>query len=262
MLADQARQRATRNVAVCAFFAGHTMPWKPEHYFDASEFCAHHMPILPNNMVENILGDIQTFFDSRAFYSRMGVPYRRGYLFHGVPGSGKTTLTRRIAAHFAMSICVLSLSRRSFYDNDLADAFSKTPRRALILIEDIDSAFKNDASGTSKKSKCSLSALLNAIDGVTSPVGTILIITTNHPDRLPPALKRTGRIDMQYEFTHVRQREAIAAFQHCFPNTPEAAASEFGTAAESSKCTMSDVQGCLLLHRTDPDAAVPACTGT
>lgn len=62
----------------------------------------------------------------------------------------------------------------------------------------------------------SFSGLLNAIDGVASHEGRILIMTTNHRERLDPALIRPGRVDMQIEFGYAGRNTLGEIFRELY----------------------------------------------
>ncbi len=47
--------------------------------------------VLDRGISENLLNDVREFIDSAQWYTERGVPYRRGYLLHGPPGSGKSS---------------------------------------------------------------------------------------------------------------------------------------------------------------------------
>jgi len=66
------------------------------------------------------------------------------------------------------------------------------------------------------KSQISFSGLLNAIDGVASHEGRILIMTTNHRERLDPALIRPGRVDVQIEFGFANKETIRRVFQELY----------------------------------------------
>ena len=70
-----------------------------------------------------------------------GIPYRRGYLLHGPPGSGKTSFIQALAGALSYDICVLNLSERGLADDKLFHLLSNVPERSFVLIEDIDAAF-------------------------------------------------------------------------------------------------------------------------
>jgi mitochondrial chaperone BCS1 len=66
--------------------------------------------ILDSNIAEEVINDIINFQKNAQWYIDRGVPYRRGYLLYGPPGSGKTSFVMAIAAELKMSICTLNLS--------------------------------------------------------------------------------------------------------------------------------------------------------
>lgn len=70
-----------------------------------------------------------------------GIPYRRGYLLHGPPGSGKTSFIQALAGKLSYNICVLNLSQRGLMDDKLTHLLMNTPERSIILLEDVDAAF-------------------------------------------------------------------------------------------------------------------------
>lgn len=71
----------------------------------------------------------------------IGIPYRRGYLLHGPPGSGKTSFIQALAGRLSYNICVLNLSQRGLMDDKLTHLLMNTPERSIILLEDVDAAF-------------------------------------------------------------------------------------------------------------------------
>ena len=70
-----------------------------------------------------------------------GIPYRRGYLLHGPPGSGKSSFIQALAGSLNYDICLLNLSERGLADDKLIHLLSNAPERSIVLIEDIDAAF-------------------------------------------------------------------------------------------------------------------------
>ena len=71
----------------------------------------------------------------------LGIPYRRGYLLHGPPGSGKTSFIQALAGKLSYNICVLNLSQRGLMDDKLTHLLMNTPERCVVLLEDVDAAF-------------------------------------------------------------------------------------------------------------------------
>jgi chaperone BCS1 len=71
----------------------------------------------------------------------IGIPYRRGYLLYGPPGSGKTSFIQALAGELEYNICILNLSERGLTNDRLNHLLTNLPERSIILLEDIDAAF-------------------------------------------------------------------------------------------------------------------------
>lgn len=156
--------------------------------------------ILHKGIKERIVADVQDFLDSSKWYYDRGIPYRRGYLLHGPPGSGKSSFIQALAGQLDYNIAILNLSERGLTDDRLNHLLTIIPKRTLVLLEDADAAFDNrrtqtDADGY-RGANVTFSGLLNALDGVASAEERVLFLTTNHIERLDSALIRPGRVDM------------------------------------------------------------------
>ena len=155
--------------------------------------------VLDKGVKERIVTDVKYFLeDSERYYSR-GIPYSRGYLLHGPPGSGKSSFIKALAGELDYNIAILNLSEKGLTDDRLNYLLANTPQRTLILLEDVDAAFSNrkqvESDGYSG-ANVTFSGLLNALDGVDSAEERILFFTTNHKERLDDAFIRPGRVDM------------------------------------------------------------------
>lgn len=100
-----------------------------------------HSVVLDAGVSEKIERDVKAFLHRRQWYADRGIPYRRGYLLHGPPGSGKTSYIQALAGSLSYDICLLNLSERGLGDDKLNHLLSNAPERSFILIEDVDAAF-------------------------------------------------------------------------------------------------------------------------
>lgn len=157
--------------------------------------------VLGAGVKERLLHDFQEFRDHEQDFIRMGMPYHRGYLFYGPPGSGKTSIAKALASHFNMDVYYMPLSDLET-DNSLITMVSRVPAGAMLLLEDIDIA--HAATDRDDDSKAvTLSGMLNAIDGVATPHGLVVVMTTNNRDVLDEALIRPGRVDLEMNIDYV-----------------------------------------------------------
>ncbi|KAG5641961.1 hypothetical protein DXG03_003853 [Asterophora parasitica] len=203
--------------------------------------------VLQPGVKDMLLADCKDFLCSEEWYAERGIPFRRGYLLHGVPGSGKTSLIHSLAGELGLDIYVVSLSSKGMSDNTLTTLMGHVPSRCILLLEDLDAAFtrsvSRDATSTGAPtstattsttstaaetvtdgSTLSLSGLLNSLDGVAAAEGRLLFATTNHIERLDPALSRPGRMDVWVNFTHATKWQAEGIFKCFFPFKPASAA--------------------------------------
>lgn len=130
--------------------------------------------VLDEHVADNLVNDVTTWIDSAAWYRDRGIPYRRGYLLHGPPGSGKSSFIYALAGKLDYNICILNLNERGLTDDRLALALSSVPPHSIVLLEDIDAAFPINRSSedigrnnsTQHQSDVTFSGLLNVLDGV------------------------------------------------------------------------------------------------
>lgn len=97
--------------------------------------------VLEDGVAERVEADLKGFLGRGKWYADRGIPYRRGYLLHGPPGSGKTSFIQALAASVSYNICLLNLSERGLTDDKLNHLLGLVPERSFILLEDVDSAF-------------------------------------------------------------------------------------------------------------------------
>ena len=167
---------------------------------------------------QNLLtSSLDKFVSRRDWYFKNNIPYHFGIILYGQPGSGKSSLAQAIANYVGAKLFVLNgddilrlpdyLSKQGMMRNTVSKDLYQ-----VILVEDIDCGFENDIStrygrnyqsDDDNKRVNGLASLLNSIDGLTAPSNTIFIFTTNHIEKLDPALIRPGRIDLKLEIGYV-----------------------------------------------------------
>lgn len=150
--------------------------------------------VLEAGQAEALLADLQRFYAARERYAQLGIPWRRGYLLFGPPGTGKTSLVTALASELRLNVCTLSLASPVVSDEKIHTLLAGVPQRSLLLIEDVD-AFFRQRDAAHAQVRLSFSGFLNALDGVATQEGSVLFMTTNHAEQLDPALIRAGRID-------------------------------------------------------------------
>jgi len=196
-----------------------------------------------------IIEDVQTFLDNSQWYLEKGIPHHRGYLFHGQPGNGKTSMVLAMASKLGYDVCVLNLQDLND-DHALTRAINLSPSNSLVVIEDIDCLFEKRDS----KVNVSFAGLLNALDGLASKEGLILVMTTNYRDRLDSALIRPGRVDMEVEFKDAGRWAALQLFENFFPGH-HTGYFEAQFKRRIKPISMAALQGIFIKNKDDADAA-------
>lgn len=234
--------------------------------------------ILDEKKKKELIEDVSDYLSpaTRNWYANRGIPWRRGYLLTGPPGTGKSSLSLALAGYFNMRIYIVSLSSITASEENLATLFADLPQRCVVLLEDIDTAGlthtreenapkaagtgntgdgnnmvpgqittgndTNDSNKNNTTSRLSLSGLLNILDGVASQEGRVLVMTTNHVEKLDKALIRPGRVDMTVEFTLADEAIIGAIFRAIYAplegdegNQPGASADEEALSPEDEK---------------------------
>ncbi|KAL0334711.1 UNVERIFIED_CONTAM: protein HYPER-SENSITIVITY-RELATED 4 [Sesamum radiatum] len=175
---------------------------------------------MDDKLKKMIMDDLDMFVRRRDFYRKVGKAWKRGYLLYGPPGTGKSSLIAAMANYLNFDVYDLELTD-IHTNSDLRKLLINTANRSILVVEDIDCSLEIDdrkaeeralkmlRSSQSqiqtvnivrkdKANQVTLSGLLNFIDGLWSSCGDerIIVFTTNHKDRLDPALLRPGRMDV------------------------------------------------------------------
>lgn len=226
--------------------------------------------------VSELRDRLDLFVNHPEWYAERGIPHSLGILLHGIPGAGKTSTIKAIARDTNRHIFNLSLRSFTtqkqmtslFYNETVTvtgtDGQPQTYRiplnRRLYVIEDIDclsdvvldrQAFPRPEPPNGDL--LTLSFLLNLLDGVLETPGRILVITTNYPDRLDPALIRPGRIDVRIDFGKADRAMILEMVNHFYDAllTADDIPSEL-----DGVLTPAEVMECLCAHFRDPVAAI------
>jgi chaperone BCS1 len=172
--------------------------------------------ILPGNLAEELREDAELFLSRREWYASLGLPWRRGYLFEGPPGSGKSSAARALSGALELPLYVPDLRDPQLTDRRLALIWSRIPCRAAVLIEDAD-CIAPDRKDRNGEVGISLAGMLNVIDGPLAGEGRIIILTTNHPERLDPSLIRRGRVDVHVHLGPATEDQAERLYRRLRP---------------------------------------------
>lgn len=210
--------------------------------------------ILDQGIAQRLHDDFSEFLKSQPWYLERGIPYRRGYLLYGPPGNGKSSFIQALAGELQYNICVLNLTDRSLTDDKLAYLMATLPPRSMLLLEDVDAAFTHTRENKSAVS-LTFSGLLNALDGVASTEERVIFMTTNHHERLDPALIRPGRCDVQQYIGDSTAHQQKAMFKRFYPNADDQTVNEFLTNMQGQSVSVAELQGFFLLYKGDPVSA-------
>jgi mitochondrial chaperone BCS1 len=167
--------------------------------------------VILNKEVKNrLLTTIETFMANEKWYKKRGLNHTLGLLFHGKPGTGKTSIIKALASHYGFELHTITLAM--FSEGSLKQQLRTIDdKNSIILIEDIDcisiTEDRKIKSNSDKHEGLTLSGLLNCIDGVNSPDHVIMIATTNHIEKLDEALIRPGRFGYHFEFEYFNYDE-------------------------------------------------------
>ena len=167
---------------------------KNQKLFDAIKSATFENLVLADSLKKEIRTDFDQFFRSREMYDRHGVPWKRGVLFIGPPGNGKTHTVKALINQLGRP-CLYVKSFKSecgTEEENMRFVFERARMApCLLVLEDLDSMIAGGG----------LSFLLNELDGFDANTGVVVLATTNHPERLDPAiLDRPSRFDRKYYF--------------------------------------------------------------
>lgn len=178
---------------------------------------------LPQEHKEQLIKKVKYFVSEKALeeYARFNVPYKLNVLFHGLPGTGKTSCIHALASEIDSDIGIIHFNK-AIDDSTLTKAINQMAnleKCKILVLEDIDSLFSDDRKAyDNAKNAITLSGLLNCLDGLSRNEGIILFMTTNRRDVLDDvALTRTCRMDIELEFKDATEDQIDSMIRYYFP---------------------------------------------
>ncbi|KAI6680772.1 hypothetical protein NL676_034653 [Syzygium grande] len=234
----------------------------------------------------DVMEDLRDFAAGQAFYQQTGRAWKRGYLLYGPPGMGKSSMIAAVANILGYDIYDLELTK-VHANSELQKLLMKTSSKSIIVIEDIDCSVnvpnrskaphasasrgyynlgRLDAArgggGVGNNNTITLSGLLNFTDGPWSCCGSerIFVFTTNHIEKLHPALLQSGWMDMHIYMSYCSY-PAVKILLRSYLGSKaedlgEAGASELQEVVEKAKMTPADISEVLIKNRRNKEKAV------
>ena len=153
--------------------------------------------ILPEKTMALIDRNIASFYKHSARLKKVGKSLKRGILFHGKPGTGKT-FTAKFLSQYLEGVTVFLLSGEQLWLIKESFQMARLLAPSLVIMEDVDliAHTRDETLG-----QTILHQLLNELDGLNKDTEILFLLTTNRPEVIEPALSlRPGRIDQAIEF--------------------------------------------------------------
>ncbi|KAG6587756.1 AAA-ATPase, partial [Cucurbita argyrosperma subsp. sororia] len=264
-------------------------PWESVPFKHPSTFDTLAMDPLKK---QQIMEDLRDFANSQSFYQQTGRAWKRGYLLYGPPGTGKSSMIAAMANFLGYDVYDLELTE-VHTNSELRKLLMKTTSKSIIVIEDIDCSISftdrkkknsgtrnyydfpdircgggyrslsgDDGRGGGGGGSITLSGLLNFTDGLWSCCGSerIFVFTTNHIEKLDPALLRSGRMDMHI-FMNFCSYPALKILLKNYLNYEEneidnTLLQEIKEVIDKAKMTPADVSEFLIKNRRYKNRAV------
>lgn len=149
---------------------------------------------------------IDRFLSNRNKYQSRDLLYKTGILLHGEPGTGKSTISRMICTEYSLDMIIIDMSNFCKMNTDyITNSINADGYMYVIVLEDIDRVMDNIETDRYE----AVNKLLQFLDSSSSPTNVIFIATTNHLDRLDPAITRDGRFDLVLNVGSINKEPAV-----------------------------------------------------
>ncbi|KAJ6923498.1 AAA-ATPase [Populus alba x Populus x berolinensis] len=259
---EKASEMRRKNEDRLLYTKGH--PWESVPFKHPSTFETLAMdPVKKAEIIE----DLTDFANGQSFYQKTGRAWKRGYLLYGPPGTGKSSMIAAMANYLGYDIYDLELTE-VHHNSELRKLLMKTSSKSIIVIEDIDCSIdlsnrkKGGPNNNEGGNSITLSGLLNFTDGLWSCCGSerIFVFTTNHIDKLDPALLRSGRMDMHVFMSYCSFPALRILLKNYLGNAEsdldEGVLKELEEVIDKAEMTPADISELLIKNRRNKDRAV------
>lgn len=159
--------------------------------------------------------EVEFWLKNKNWFEERGIRWVRSSLLMGCGGTGKSKATLEIAKYFDLPLYRLDVSTMS--NEEFEEYFYCCEYQSMVIIEDLDSTFIGrenvHAKNSHQKQLLTFDHFINVVNGVRENSGIFLVVTSNHPEKLDPVIKRAGRLDAKIEFKPLDKegREFVAA---------------------------------------------------
>ena len=230
---------------------------------------------------EKLIDQLDFFLNNKEWYLKKGIPYKLGIILYGYPGCGKTSIVKAILNYTKRHGLFINLNNFD-KENEFQNIFSEkkimnhhiADNQRVYIFEEMDTCkitkkrnedfeeipdkietklvealIKKNGSDTSIKTasnEMTLGTLLNLFDGIDSSEGTIIIATTNHINKIDPALIRPGRMDIHIELQKCSKITTIQLLEHFYEIDYQIIDNMFGKIIQEYKYSPAEInQNCF-----------------
>lgn len=159
---------------------------------------------------EDLLNNADFFFNNVPLFSKFNQKPLRKFLLCGEPGTGKTSICYDVAKKYEKDMPVIFVTEFEDMVNHIKEC-ANINRRTVVIFEDCEASLRTSGINSS---------ILNFLDGIDRPNivdGAIVIMTTNHPERIEARItKRPGRIDKIFYVKALEGEFALNVFNLYF----------------------------------------------
>lgn len=201
--------------------------------------------IVSFSIVNELIEDFDNFLNAKEIYNNLNLTYKKGYLLWGPPGTGKTTIIRKLLTDFKPKDAIVIFIERAM-SLDLINILREDPRLKIIVFEELVDTIRYESVGK----------VLSFLDGQLSFNNCIIIATTNNPEDLPKNIVRPGRFDKQFKIAFLSQTDIQKYSEHFLKR--QLTKDELEAVGETTIASLKEI---FLRHLRDDVAFEKACLG-